>query len=756
MEFWMRLVSEYGPSCKQALELGIALFAQSTLILAAGLCTGWLLRRSSPASLRSLYRAVMASAEAAALIMLLLIGRVPALGSFTLPDLNPPTLPTASEATTPVLPPQAPEPPPTVPPALSSSQMPVPESATPSPPVPVSAPFPLTGVVYIGLAGIWLAGAGGMLLWTLLCYASVRQICRRSIAVTNPILLSELASLSVKAGIRSPVLLESADIVSPFVCGLSQPVLVVPTRMAQQSQIQALRAVFGHELAHIKSHDGVWMLAARLACALFWVQPLLWALSFCLEQASEEACDMTALGETSSRQEYARCLLDLAEQYRNGGAERVTGTGMALSRSSLSRRITRILYGPHYTGRTFSPLQSFALLVLFLGLSAGTSWFAAAQFARQTAPPPTFSPTTASGESFALTPPESPATEPEVNTVTVEQDVADQNARLAEADAVRAQGLMEHELAEAKNRQTDQLAQQKAEEQRLYEADLLLAQEAEIKAEQASLDQQIADAEQEVVEARRKYTDSRPILKERKMIAQELKVKRDSIQARLLLLKQKERKVGGSQQPNVSQQTDANRDRKWYADQLDLMKQITANLEQRRAQAENTLKEMRSKNPSDQSALQKAQQQATLLEKLTSEYKKRYEDLRQGKSRPGPAASVRNESRIKVMFGEEADVVELHGAEPKTDSAPTCVMEFLDKDGNLLRKHIYILRNRTVHASAQETTTVFSFNALTEARKDAPEDAVSIRYHYQSGEAAGKQFASDSRTLRLNPRPRLE
>src|SRR5690349_9033591 len=93
MDFSMRIVSDFGSPCKLAVEVGIAFFVQSALVIAAGLVVGRIAKRSSPVSLRSLYRAVLASAGLACVGTLVLMGHVPALGGLSLPNIDSPTIP---------------------------------------------------------------------------------------------------------------------------------------------------------------------------------------------------------------------------------------------------------------------------------------------------------------------------------------------------------------------------------------------------------------------------------------------------------------------------------------------------------------------------------------------------------------------------------------------------------------------------------------------------------------------------------------
>ena len=73
------------------------------------------------------------------------------------------------------------------------------------------------------------------------------------------------------------------------------------------------------------------------------MQPLLWLLARQMEQASEEACDLMALTPDCPPRRYADCLLTLAERMLPSPAERMLGASVVPIRSSVGRRIQRLL-----------------------------------------------------------------------------------------------------------------------------------------------------------------------------------------------------------------------------------------------------------------------------------------------------------------------------------------------------------------------------------------------------------------------------
>src|SRR5712671_6095251 len=81
---------------------------------------------------------------------------------------------------------------------------------------------------------------------------------------------------------------------------------------------ETLRAVIAHEMAHVVRQDVAWQLVARLACALYWFQPLAWLAAWRMRVEREYACDDSVLRAGERPIAYARILLDVASRLNAG------------------------------------------------------------------------------------------------------------------------------------------------------------------------------------------------------------------------------------------------------------------------------------------------------------------------------------------------------------------------------------------------------------------------------------------------------
>jgi beta-lactamase regulating signal transducer with metallopeptidase domain len=82
---------------------------------------------------------------------------------------------------------------------------------------------------------------------------------------------------------------------SPFVCGLGRPKLVLPAALLDRLEVESLRAVLLHELAHIKRGDLLWDWIPAIVRVLYFFNPLTHFLFDRIRLERELACDRAAM-----------------------------------------------------------------------------------------------------------------------------------------------------------------------------------------------------------------------------------------------------------------------------------------------------------------------------------------------------------------------------------------------------------------------------------------------------------------------------
>jgi beta-lactamase regulating signal transducer with metallopeptidase domain len=175
-----------------------------------------------------------------------------------------------------------------------------------------------------------------------ICAALLRLFSLRKHArpVVDPVWLSALTRAQRRMGFtKSTALFSGGDIASPISWGLITPTILLNEDVLAASE-QA-EVIIAHELAHLIQHDWTKLIFGRIATAAFWFNPLIWLLVREAHQLREEAADDAVLAADFSAPDYATLLIGVARCELRGLLSVVHG--VAPSRSSLRRRITRVL-----------------------------------------------------------------------------------------------------------------------------------------------------------------------------------------------------------------------------------------------------------------------------------------------------------------------------------------------------------------------------------------------------------------------------
>jgi TonB family protein len=148
--------------------------------------------------------------------------------------------------------------------------------------------------------------------------------------------------------------------------GVVRPVILLP-RDAESWPADRIRVVLAHELAHIERRDWLVHLAAELARAVYWFNPLFWLACARLRRDSEHACDDAVLDSGISNTSYASHLVDLARAFRAHGRTWLPAPSMARP-STLERRI-RIMLDPRSDRKPLSPASRVAIVLVLMALA---------------------------------------------------------------------------------------------------------------------------------------------------------------------------------------------------------------------------------------------------------------------------------------------------------------------------------------------------------------------------------------------------
>jgi beta-lactamase regulating signal transducer with metallopeptidase domain len=191
---------------------------------------------------------------------------------------------------------------------------------------------------------LWLqvfyaGGVALLLLATLVAVLRLVAVRRGADVLADPHWLTALARAKARMKVRSgAALLVSPALTSPVSWGLIRPTIVVNQDLVAAKH--DAEAVIAHELAHVVRRDWAKLIGARLVTAIFWFNPLVWALAGQCHQLREEAADDAVLGAEVSSTDYANLLVEAARRH---GRRFAAAHGVAPGRGSLHRRVTRVL-----------------------------------------------------------------------------------------------------------------------------------------------------------------------------------------------------------------------------------------------------------------------------------------------------------------------------------------------------------------------------------------------------------------------------
>jgi beta-lactamase regulating signal transducer with metallopeptidase domain len=189
---------------------------------------------------------------------------------------------------------------------------------------------------------LWVYALPLALLFVTMLIAVVRLFAMRGRAdvLVQPSWLSALAEAQRRMGFKhGTALLVSEELRSPISWGVLRPTIVLSPKAV--AAVGEAEAIIAHELAHVARLDWAKLLAARLACALFWFNPLVWMLARESHQLREEAADDAVLLADIDGPDYATLLVGAARHDNKGTL--IAAHGVAPGKNSLKRRITRVL-----------------------------------------------------------------------------------------------------------------------------------------------------------------------------------------------------------------------------------------------------------------------------------------------------------------------------------------------------------------------------------------------------------------------------
>ena len=218
---------------------------------------------------------------------------------------------------------------------------------TPAMPQPLTEPAVSRPDLVPWLVRAYAIVASALLGQLVLGHVAIRRLLR-SASPAPPLCQDVSDSLCLdSAGSKTPTVLVSDRIDTPFCFGVVRPTVVLPRRLAMEATLGELRWVLAHECDHLRRGDPATAAWAGVARGLFFVWPMLWAVRRDLTLSQEFLADAAAAAAGGQPADYAAFLVDLsdpAEPRRTAGFPSLLAAhAVRAGRSDLFRRVNMVL-----------------------------------------------------------------------------------------------------------------------------------------------------------------------------------------------------------------------------------------------------------------------------------------------------------------------------------------------------------------------------------------------------------------------------
>ena len=190
--------------------------------------------------------------------------------------------------------------------------------------------------LYIFLTVLW-ASVSIILIIRLLYYHARIFYIRQTAQDARPADLKKCKDIAHRLGVDTPIVLQSDKVESPFLTGISKPAIILPI------SIDVTDEIILHEIGHLVRNDCLWNLLSYIGIVILPFQPLMRLLGSLVEDTSDYVCDDFVVQYSRDSLSYANQLVSIAEKFRPSISEAVVGMGIISLKSSLLRRIKRIL-----------------------------------------------------------------------------------------------------------------------------------------------------------------------------------------------------------------------------------------------------------------------------------------------------------------------------------------------------------------------------------------------------------------------------
>jgi beta-lactamase regulating signal transducer with metallopeptidase domain len=179
--------------------------------------------------------------------------------------------------------------------------------------IPSSSRVPLAWQTWLLLA--WVAIVAGQVARLVWQRRRLKRLLQQAVPAEGPLAEAVREAAAQLALRRAPQALLTELDCSPFLCGIRQPVIVVPRTLPATLNTTELKHVLLHELAHVQRRDLVWGWIGEIARMVYFFHPAVRWLCYRLKLDQELACDALAMAHSGKNAgEYAATLVRVVGQ----------------------------------------------------------------------------------------------------------------------------------------------------------------------------------------------------------------------------------------------------------------------------------------------------------------------------------------------------------------------------------------------------------------------------------------------------------
>ena len=188
-----------------------------------------------------------------------------------------------------------------------------------------------------------LSAAGLALLRLVLQSLLFRRHVRDCVPVDSGMVRETLGRVLRRAKISREIKLEeSTKLREPVAFGLRRWRIVLPLGIEEKLNAEELRALLGHEVAHLVRGDTAWLWVGRVLCGCFAFQPLNFLARRQWQDAAEFLCDDWAVRNDANPFSLATCLTQIA-QWRLDRRDLAGAMAAAGTTAAVTQRVERLL-----------------------------------------------------------------------------------------------------------------------------------------------------------------------------------------------------------------------------------------------------------------------------------------------------------------------------------------------------------------------------------------------------------------------------